>query len=131
MMYLAVAAAAAFNLICTGTTEKSDYNGSKSEPYSVTYRVDTASHLWCDNDSEGCKTPRPVADINAVTIKFIDTTTDKPDQYFRYVVQVNREDGQHQVLTISGRGAAIRIAKQSGHCEPALFTGFSKANPKF
>lgn len=131
MLNFAVAAAAAFNLICTGTTEKTDYNGSKSEPYTVTYRVDTAARLWCKNDPEACKTPQKMVDINAVTIKFIDTTKDTPDQFFRYVEQVNRESGLHQTLTVGGRGALMRITKQEGHCEPAPFSGFSKTNPKF
>lgn len=131
MLYFALAAAATFNLVCTGTTEKTDYNGSKSEPYTATYRVDTGARLWCENDPEACKQPESLADINTVAIKFIDTTTDTPNQYFRYVDQVNRESGRHQTLIISGRGSAIRTVKQEGHCEPAAFSGFSSANPKF
>jgi len=131
MIYLAVTAAAAFNLVCTGTTEKTEYSGSKSEPYSITYRVDTVARLWCNDDAEGCKTPQNMADINAVTIKFIDTTTDTPSQYFRYVEQVNRETGLHQTLIVGGRGAYTRITKQEGHCEPAPFSGFPKASPRF
>lgn len=131
MLYLAAAAAAAFNLICSGTTEKTDYNGSRSEPYTVTYRVDTAAGLWCKNDEEACKAPQKITNINIATIKFIDTTIDTSAQYFLYIEQVNRESGLHQTLTIGGRSALIRIVKQEGHCAPAEFSGFSKANPKF
>ena len=131
MLYLAVAAAAAFNLVCTGTTEKTEYSGSKSETYTITYRVDTTAGLWCKDDAEGCKTPQKFADANPITIKFIDTTIDTPAQYFRYVEQVNRETGRHQTLIVGGRGALTRITKQEGHCEPAQFSGFPKANPKF
>lgn len=131
VVYLASAAVAAFNLICSGTTEKTDFNGSRSEPYSVTYRVDTSAKLWCIDDEEGCKTPEKLADLSATFIKFIDSTTDTPRQYFRYVDQVNRESGRHQSLTTSGRGAMIRIVTQEGRCQPAAFSGFSKTHPKF
>lgn len=131
MFYLAVAAAAAFNLVCTGTTEKTEYNGSKSTPYTVTYRVDTVSRLWCNDDYADCKSPEKIERIDENSIKFIDATTDTPDNYFRYVEQVNRESGAHQTLTISGRGVLIRITKQNGHCEPATFSGFAKTKPKF
>lgn len=130
-MFYAVAVATAFNLVCTGTTTKSDYYGSKSEPYSAIYRVDTAARLWCLDDDNACKSPEPLADLSPVSIKFIDTTTDKPDQYFRYVDQVNRETGVHQSLTLSGRDANLRIEKQEGRCEPAAFSGFPKPAPKF
>jgi hypothetical protein len=130
-MLYAVAVAAAFNLVCTGTTTKTDYYGSKSESYSAIYRVDTAARLWCLDDGNACKSPEPLADLNAVSIKFIDVTTDKPDQYFRYVDQVNRETGAHQSLTVSGRNAQIRTVKQEGHCEPTTFSGFPKAAQKF
>ena len=85
MLYLAATAAAAFNLICVGTTEKMDINGSYSEPYSVTYRVDTSAKRWCIDDDEACKTPEKLADISAAYINFSDATNDTPRQYFRYV----------------------------------------------
>jgi hypothetical protein len=130
-MLYAVAAVAAFNLVCSGTTTKTDYNGSKSEAYTATYRVDTAARLWCLDDDNACKSPEPLVDISPVSIKFVDATTDKPDQYFRYVDQVNRETGAHQSLIISGRDAQIRIVKKEGHCEPTAFSGFPKAVQKF
>lgn len=131
MPHLAAAAAAAFNLICSGTTEKTDINGSRSEPYSVTYRVDTSAKLWCTDEGDACKAPQKLAEISAAFITFSDTTTDTPQEYFRYVDQVNRETGRHQSLTTSGRGEFIRITKQEGQCQPAPFAGFTKAKPKF
>jgi hypothetical protein len=131
VLYIAAAAAAAFNLICAGTTEKTDFNGSRSEPYSVTYRVDASAQKWCVDDEQACKTPEALVAIDAAYVKFIDTTTDTPREYFRYVDQVNRETGRHQSLMISGRGEWIRITKKEGECRRAPFSGFPKVNPKF
>lgn len=131
MLYVVVAAASAFNLVCAGTTTYTEYSGSKSEPYRIVYRLDTAKKLWCKDNEEACKSPQKIAELTPVSIKFADKTVDKPDQYFRYVEQVNRETGLHQTLTIGGRNAFMHIEKQEGHCEVAPFSGFSKTNPKF
>lgn len=131
MLYVAAVAAVAFNLTCTGTIEKTNYNGSTTQPYSTIYRVDTSAQLWCIDDEQDCKTPEKLKEINAAFITFIDSTTDTPQQYFRYVDSVSRETGKHQVLMASGRGAMLRYESRTGVCEVAPFSGFPKAIQKF
>lgn len=131
MLHLVAAAAAAFNLVCTGVVEKRDINGARSEPYSVTYRIDLNARLWCMGNDEECKTPERLADVNPLVIKFSDSTTDTPTRFFRYVDLVNRETGEHQFLSVYGREAAMRMTSKKGQCTPAPFTGFTKVAPKF
>lgn len=131
MLYVGLVAAATFNLVCTGTVEKTNYNGSTTQPYSTTYRVDTSAQLWCKDNDQDCKTPEKFKDINAAVITFIDSTTDTPQEYFRYVDSVSRETGKHHVLMASGRGAMLRYESRKGVCEVAPFSGFPKAIQKF
>ena len=131
MLYFAVVAAATFNLVCTGTVEKTNYNGSTTRPYSTTYRVDTSAQLWCIDDEQDCKTPEKLKNLNAAYITFIDATTDTPQEYFRYVESVSRETGKHQVLIQSGRDASLILETRRGVCEVAPFSGFPKAIQKF
>ena len=130
MPHLALAAAAAFNLVCSGVAEKRDINGTRSEPYSITYRIDLTARLWCSGPDEDCKTPEKLTDVNALFIVFSDTTTDTPTKYFRYVDLVNRETGEHKFLSVYSRDAP-RTTSKTGQCTRAPFTGFTRVLPKF
>lgn len=61
MLYVGLAAAATFNLVCTGTVEKTNYNGSTTQPYSTTYRVAAIAAIMLV--ISGCSNPAPVSDI--------------------------------------------------------------------
>lgn len=131
MIYLAAVAAATLNLVCSGITTKTDINGSRSEPYSVTYRIDLTHEKWCAGSDDDCRVPEQFADINDAMFQFIRTEKETDSGRFFDVDQVNRETGRHQSLIISGRDAGIRTTKQEGQCEAAPFSGFPKINPKF
>ena len=57
----ALTAIAAFNLICTGTLRTGPLGlampEAGGEPYTITYRIDLASNLWC---SDECASPEPI-----------------------------------------------------------------------
>ncbi len=129
MLHLAAVVAASFNLVCSGVTTKTDYNGSHSEPYSVIYRVDTTTRRWCLDDT--CRVPEQLADLNDAFIQFIKTDKTTETGRFFDADLVDRETGKHHSLIISGRDAGLRTTSREGQCEVAPFSGFPKINPKF
>ena len=131
MIHLAAIAAASLNLVCSGITTKTDINGSRSEPYSVTYRIDLTHGKWCVGSDDECRVQEPFADLNDAMFQFIKTEKETVSGRFFGVDQVNRETGRHQSVIISGRDAGLRTTKQEGQCEAFPFSGFPKIRPKF
>lgn len=123
--------AATFNLTCSGTEEHSISGRSTTEPYSVTYRVDTASQLWCVDNEKECQTPQKISEMNDSFLIFADKKIDNSMQYFRYIDEVNRVTGKHIVATISGREDNVMIINREGVCKSSAFSGFPETNPKF
>lgn len=130
MIHLAAAAAATFNLVCTGTIEsESFYGGKKTEPYSYTYRLNLDSKKWCEQD---CKVLHHIADVQPGVLvlsprKDIDTATRKEFTSG----EINRETGRQTILATSGRRDGILIMKWEGQCEKAPFSGFPTLSTKF
>jgi hypothetical protein len=130
MIQVAVAAAAAFNLVCTGTVESEDiFSGKQIEPYSYTYRIDLATKRWCDGE---CLAPKDIAAVLPTALilspkRDIETPTVKD---FRDG-SIDRRTGRHSILSSSGRGRSILLMKWEGQCEKQPFTGFPKFDTKF
>lgn len=131
MIYLSVAIAASFNLVCSGTIEKTTYEGKTSTPYNSVYRVDLDGGRWCVGNDQECKTPETIKVTTEKYIKFIYTWPTAPGDNFRYVDQVDRETGEHQLLIQSGSGAAIVSESGRGVCQKAPFSGFTTFKRKF
>jgi hypothetical protein len=130
MIGAAAAAAAAFNLVCSGTISTEDYSGPKPpEPYRYEYRIDLDAKKWCESD---CPVLHDVAAAQATAImleprKDVDTPTRREF----YLGEIDRVTGRHSIISTSGRGAGILIMKWEGRCESAPFSGFPKHETKF
>lgn len=129
MLAAAAAAAAAFNLVCTGTLYHKSYFDEGTEPYTYTYRIDLAHRKYCE---EACGVLRDIADIHPVVLvlepdKDIDTAT--KHEFFR--TSIDRLSGHQTTLDTSGRGIDILIMKWEGQCERQPFTGFPTPQTKF
>lgn len=123
-------AAAAFNLICSGTiTHDSINEHGRTEPYSYTYRIDLDKRKWCE---AGCGAIHAIAELQPTFIQFeptedVNTVTEKRF----YSGSIDRETGKQQILMEIGRDADIRIVKWEGQCTRAPFSGFPKFETKF
>lgn len=117
MIAPAVAAIAAFNLICTGTLRTGPVGlampESGGEPFAITYRIDLASRLWC---SDACDEPEPLALVTDTEIMLREAH--RPNG--SHVIIVGRQLGLFADTFINGSTATLR----SGRCEQAPFTGF-------
>lgn len=131
MALWALAAAATFNLVCTGSyTTKSIYT-EKSEPFNTEYRIDLDKSMYCDGE---CKAPRPLAKIAPTEIYFLDKTVDTPSEKSLNSMWVNRETGVFTgVFTHKNPRdrLSILIMKWDGKCERKPFTGFPTFKTKF
>lgn len=127
---LAAAAAAAFNLSCSGTLETQDfYRGKASEPYTNTYRIDLGAGKYCESD---CKVIHVIHEVQPAYIMLEppdDTDTVTKKRFYRSTI--NRETGRQETLLTSGRGADVLIMKWSGQCTRQEFTGFPKLETQF
>jgi hypothetical protein len=120
MPAFALQAAAAFNLVCTGTytTEPSFATGaaaSAEAPFTIIYRIDLDRALYCAGD---CVLLEPLAEVtdneillrnSAILSGFEDGT----------VIAWNRGTGQY-----IGRAVGVNTVRYFGRCERAPFTGF-------
>jgi hypothetical protein len=114
---LAVEAIVAFNLVCTGTLRTGPIGlalpESGGEPFTITYRVDLASRLWC---SDACEAPEPLALVTDTEILLREAYRSSGS----HVIIVGRQLGLFADTFINGATATLR----SGRCEQAPFTGF-------
>ena len=108
------AAAAAFNLVCTGTqaTSQALAPPTSSLPFSVVYRVDLERGRWCSGD---CSSTNPFYSVTVGEIVFRSQT----EETVRYVTKVNRESGAYTDALLVGD----RLMITTGKCVKAPFTG--------
>lgn len=114
MIALALQAAAAFNLLCTGATLENQQ--PTGEPMEVVLRVDLNAMRFCFDD---CGSTIAIARLTDTEILF----QDEPMEQWpgaRILRRVNRESGEYfaQIGT-----SAISVGSH-GRCNPAPFTGF-------
>lgn len=130
MYAAAVAAAAAFNLVCSGTiTTTSLEKHGETQPYSYTYRVDLGKKKFCES---ACTAIRDIYEIQPGFIQLekpvdIDTVTEKRFDNG----EIDRQTGHQQILMTSGREADILIMKWDGNCVKRPFSGFPQIETKF
>ena len=121
-MPVALAAAAAFNLICSGTmtSDKLGHMADESiKPFSETYRVNLASKRWC---YRACTLTQPIVEVTAERIVF---ERDERGEYNDTISFVNRENGVFSYRYRSGFiGSDVSVILQQGKCERQPFTGF-------
>lgn len=129
MILQATAVAMTFNLVCSGTmTSDSYFTGREVEQYSYTYRVDLERRKWCENE---CRALFDFADIQPTQLTLQDRNIDTPRQREWLTNVINRETGEHRILTASGTGTGRLVMEWRGQCERAEFTGFPEFQTRF
>ena len=111
-----IAAAAAFNLICSGTqmTNTGQPGSVEQEPFTVVYRIDLEERRWC---IAGCTETQLLQSVGETEIVFKRRETQTGDFFD---MSVNRESGDYVSLIKFGSRNVIR----TGNCKRAPFTGF-------
>ena len=120
MIAAALATAAAFNLICTGTEMDGRIparvaDAGKGVPFSVVYRVDLQRSRYC---SEACRAIERIDSVSNVTIDFR-VPRFGPGPPGRETIFYRRTGVYSDSFTLRGR-SLMRI----GRCRRAAFTGF-------
>lgn len=128
MIFQAAAAAAAFNLICTGTVQSTSATGRTATPYSMTYRIDLSQGKWCDGE---CAAPRDLARVLPTQLVLQDDNEDSPRRREMMVVQIDRDTGAHRIFATSGIGVAAIVMRWEGRCQRAPFSGFPSPRTQF
>lgn len=124
-----LAAAAAFNLVCSGTLSQKSFQTERAEPYSYTYRIDLDAKKFCGDE---CKAISDIAEVQPGFIRlFPNKNIDTPRLREFSNETINRETGRHSALSTSGFGRNILIMKWEGKCERSAFTGFPEFKTKF
>lgn len=111
-----IAAVAAFNLICNGTTFVGDMKKENQSAYSQTFRIDLEVGRWC---SGACETTDTIARISDTQIVLKLEREDEP--HFESFILLNREDGS--ILDRTKFDYQLLIMS-SGKCKRGPFTGF-------
>lgn len=123
-----LAAATAFNLVCTGNLETSSILGKETTKYSIIYRIDLDAGKWCDGE---CKAPEKIAEIQPAKFILQSSAGQTPPPVVRVTNVIDRETGTHNIFGSSGYGASAIVMHWSGVCEKADFTGFPTVETKF
>lgn len=123
MLALALQAAMAFNLVCTGTYYLGEMRGlglpEDRQPFRAIIRVDLRSQRWCIDD---CQTTSRLLRVSDTLIVFHASEDSAGDN----VMTANRENGaflDRMRLNAQGSASAF-ISMRTGTCERAPFTGF-------
>lgn len=120
MTSVALAAAMAFNLVCTGTTYiGSGMDALKKEnrsPYSETFRIDLGAERWC---SGKCVTTSRIYRFSQTRIMLKLEQDDRIG--LESFISLNREDGS---IVDRTKASEEFIIMNTGKCERAAFTGF-------
>jgi len=114
-----LAVAAAFNLVCSGTTYiGAGMDALKKEnqsAYAATFRIDLDAERWCAGD---CKTTEHIYAIGLTKIMLKLERDEKiPSESF---ISLNREDGS----VLDRSKVADFMIMHIGKCERAPFSGF-------
>ncbi|KTE57035.1 hypothetical protein ATE69_05515 [Sphingopyxis sp. H071] len=113
-----MAAAAAFNLICSGTGLTVVGTGpsakTTSDDFTMVYRIDLDGRRYCMDKCESTSQLEAVTDTELV-FKYLNNS-----ETLASFVKVNRESGAYLSTIKIGSFTSMR----SGTCVPAPFTGF-------
>lgn len=117
MLVQALQLAAAFNLVCAGTLRTGPIGIALPEangaPFTITYRIDLASRLWC---ADACAAQEPLAEVNTDQIVLRETH----DPAGGNTIAFTPATGRFTDTVIVGTEATLR----SGVCRVVGFTGF-------
>jgi len=129
-MMLGLAAAATFNLVCSGTaTTTGSLSSPSSKPWSQTFRIDLDQKRWCDGD---CRDTGPIADVSATKLILENKDTNSPGGRITSFTAIDRETGAYQSsLIIKLIHSRPSVDEWKGACTLAPFTGFPKVETKF
>jgi len=131
MNVIALAAAATFNLVCSGQRTTDSLAGKEQEPYNTTYRIDLTAQKWCEGD---CKGLQNISEVQPTQLILSDSKVDGLSQRSLLVNRIDRESGIHSIVSTYSnpriRGSTI-IMKYDGACRKLAFTGFPKFETKF
>jgi hypothetical protein len=117
---LALAAAAAFNLVCSGTETYSDNmapSSARERPFSVTYRVDLNAGRWCSGE---CPETLAIYRVTERQITLTSNEAQRKNTVDWIHIDINRESGRLSADTVLKTSFYIR----DGQCRPAPFAGF-------
>lgn len=124
-------AAAAFNLVCTGTKTTDSLMGHDTKPNEATYRLDLNDKKWCEGE---CKARQDMASVQPAELRLQDESKDTPSERSRLLNTIDRETGAQAITATYAnprdRRSTITM-KWDGSCTKGPFTGFSEAVTKF
>lgn len=128
---LSLAAAAAFNLLCSGTQTTTAFDGTSSKPYSSEYRIDLNQAEWCEDD---CRATHAIAKVlpTQLQLEVKDTTGLTGRTSIRNFI--DRETGGHWISATMAeprRPAMTIVVEWKGACEKRPFSGFPVLETKF
>lgn len=107
-----------FDLVCSGTRQ----TGLDADPVPHDYRirVDLEASRWC---WDSCERTYEIVEVAPDRIVFQRSNEDTPRKRSTSENSVSRQTGEHHLLWIESRPAAIFI-ETKGQCRPAAFTPF-------
>lgn len=129
MLQGVAAAVMTFNLVCSGTMERHDFETDAREPYSMTLRIDLNSRQWCE---AACTEVLQIFDVTPAQITLQDQDSGEDAFHMRTSHFVDRRTGAHHMLIISqGTISGRSTASWEGMCTPAPFSGIPTPRTRF
>lgn len=119
--------AATFNLVCSGTSTRTNYDGERRSEFAYEFRVDLDNGYWCSDD---CRIVKHIAEVHPGFI-FFEHGPLAPALDGEVDHWVNRETGEYSMLATSGRRERILIIQRRGQCQVAPFTGMTLPTTRF
>lgn len=120
-----LAAAAAFNLVCSGTLTQTD---KAPEPFTRTIHVNLDTKKYCE---DACDKIQDIAEVQPARLIFrnVDSQADRTKR--TDFSGVDRESGKYFALYAVTEGRRYFSISERGQCERAAFTEFPEFKTKF
>jgi hypothetical protein len=128
------AAAATFDLLCTGTSYTSPPGQTKEveAPYEKLYRIDLTANRYCE---DLCYEIRPIYSVQPASLELEHKEMDALPAGIKITNTINRITGGHEILktrSISTRyGPMDEMDMWLGKCARQPFSGFPKISTQF
>lgn len=119
-----LAAAASFNLVCTGESAESKDVFSPPEnvrPVTRIYRLNLESERYCVDE---CLSTSPIAKVTDTIITFKIERPEAKGDWNDYIEFANRETAEWIVRERVSFGGFVSVQMTTGQCKSAPFTGF-------
>lgn len=128
MNSIAIAAAAAFNLVCAGHQEARGVMFSEDKDYSTVFRVDLDQGKWCEGD---CKRVNDIVRVEPSTIVLRDISKGDHPRTYRESETLDRVTGKHSRWVANKEGRDPFDVTWKGQCQLQPFTGFGTGDTIF